>query len=222
LATEGRLAEAETLLREALAIRERVLGPEHIATLNSLNNLAELLVDEGQYPEAERLVRQTLATRIHILGADNTATLASEATLAKILNREGRYVEAEQTARGDLAIAAPSLGVHHPVAVEALKELGIALAHRNRYDEASKLFRETIAAHGDDGGRGNGWAEWYGFACVAEAAGRPDDALDYLRKAIDRGYQDGDNLISDQDLKHLRPNPKFQQLVAQLKAPVHG
>ena len=48
---------------------------------------------------------------------------------------------------------------------------------------------------------------WYAFACVAAAANRPDDALQYLREAINRGYKDADALMADDDLKNLRPNP---------------
>ena len=60
---------------------------------------------------------------------------------------------------------------------------------------------------------------WYAFACVAAAANRPDDALQYLHEAIDRGYKDADGLMADDDLKNLRQTQSFQQLVAALKHP---
>jgi len=60
---------------------------------------------------------------------------------------------------------------------------------------------------------------WYDFACVAEAANRPDDALQYLQEAIHRGYKNVDALMADNDLKNLRRNPRFQQLVTQLQHP---
>jgi hypothetical protein len=49
------------------------------------------------------------------------------------------------------------------------------------------------------------------------AANHPDDALQYLREAINREYQDADGLMADPDLEKLRPNSNFQQLVAELK-----
>jgi hypothetical protein len=49
------------------------------------------------------------------------------------------------------------------------------------------------------------------------AANHPDDALQYLCEAINRGYQDADGLMADPDLEKLRPNSNFQQLVAELK-----
>jgi hypothetical protein len=49
------------------------------------------------------------------------------------------------------------------------------------------------------------------------AANHPDDALQYLREAINRGYKDVDGLMADADLEKLRPNSNLQQLVAELK-----
>jgi Tetratricopeptide repeat len=51
----GRAAysEARSLSERALAISEKVLGPEHPFTAASLNNLALLLKDQG-YPAAAR------------------------------------------------------------------------------------------------------------------------------------------------------------------------
>ena len=59
--SQGRLAEAEQLLREALATEERVYGPEHQDTVNNMENLADLLADEGHLADAEKLHRQALA-----------------------------------------------------------------------------------------------------------------------------------------------------------------
>jgi alpha/beta hydrolase family protein len=54
---------------------------------------------------------------------------------------------------------------------------------------------------------------------VAAAADRSDDALQYLQEAVNRGYKDSNGLMADDDLKILRANPKFQQIVAELKQP---
>ena len=43
------------------------------------------------------------------------------------------------------------------------------------------------------------------------AANHPDDALQYLREAINRGYKDADGLMADPDLEKLHPNPNFQR-----------
>jgi tetratricopeptide (TPR) repeat protein len=52
---QGRYADAEPLLKRALAIWEKALGPEHPQVAMSLNNLASLYQDQGRYAEADEL-----------------------------------------------------------------------------------------------------------------------------------------------------------------------
>ena len=61
-------AKAEPLLRRALAIRERALGPEHPDTGSSLNSLAVLLRDKGDYAGVEPLLRRARRLRRRCLG----------------------------------------------------------------------------------------------------------------------------------------------------------
>ena len=67
----GDFDEAELFCRQALAIREKVLGPEHPDVATSLNNLAELYHSQGKYAEAEPLVRRALATLEKVVGSDH-------------------------------------------------------------------------------------------------------------------------------------------------------
>jgi len=219
LASEGRLAEAEKLHREALGIWLRTLGPDHAGTLMSQANLADVLLKEGHVHEAEKLQRETLATQVRILGTEHRDTLTSQSNLAEILIREGDYAEAEKIAREAFEVRLRTLGPQHPETLDSLQRLGTALAHSQRYAEASKQFRDVIEKDGNSKGQGNPFSVWYSFACVAAAANRPDEALQYLQEAVNRGYRDADHLLADDDLKNLRSKPKFQQLVAELRHP---
>jgi len=219
LSAEGRLAEAEKLLREAVAIRLRTLGPEHLDTLRSKYNLADVLFKEGAVHEAERLQRETLETQTRVLGPRNPVTLLSQSSLARDLIAEGHCAEAEKLARETLEVEILSLGPQHPYTLNALQQLGTAMACNHRYQEATKLFQEVIEKGDNSASQGNPWAVWYSFACVAMAANHPDDALQYLREALNHGYKDADALMADNNLKNLHPNPKFQQLVSELKHP---
>jgi hypothetical protein len=55
-----RLGEAEPLMRQALAIWEKSLGPDHPDVAIGLNNLANLLKDTNLLGEAEPLMRRQL------------------------------------------------------------------------------------------------------------------------------------------------------------------
>jgi len=220
LTREGRPTDAEKLSREALAIRLRIHGPEHPDTLVSKINLSDELFREGHIHEAEKLQREALAAQIRVLGPEHPTTLICQTYLARTLTREGHYEEAEKIAREAHDIVLRTLGPQHSYTVDALRQLGTAMAYSHRYAEASKLFRDAIEKQDDSKRQGDAFSVWYAFACVAVAANHPDDALQYLREAINRGYKDADGLMADDDLKRLRPNPKFQRLVTDLKTSI--
>ena len=58
LQATNRLAEAEPLMRRALAIDEKSFGPEHPNVAIRLNNLAALLQTTNRLAEAEPLMRR--------------------------------------------------------------------------------------------------------------------------------------------------------------------
>jgi eukaryotic-like serine/threonine-protein kinase len=217
LAREGRLADAEKLHRDTLGIRLRTLGPEHPDTLLSKYNVADLLFREGHVHEAEKLQRETIAAQVRALGPENPDTLASQSNLARTLIRVGHYGEAEKIARQTFDVQFRSLGPQNPDTVSTLQQLGTAIAHKHGYSEATKLFRDAIEKESNSGGPGDHGLTWYAFACVAVAADHPDDALRYLREAINHGYKDADALVADDDLRNLRHNPRFQELITELR-----
>jgi tetratricopeptide (TPR) repeat protein len=68
---------ARPLFERALAISEKVLGPEHPDTARSLNSLALLLRDEGDLAEARPLHERALAIYEKVRGPENPATATS-------------------------------------------------------------------------------------------------------------------------------------------------
>jgi tetratricopeptide (TPR) repeat protein len=202
-----------------LAIESRTLGPEHPYTLLTKSNLADALFEDGNVHEAEKVERETLASMARTLGPDHPGTLQDETTLARTLIREGRYAEAEKNAREAFDALNRTMGPQHPYTLGALQQLGTAMALDHRYAEASKLFRDVIEKQDNSKGQDNRFKVWYSFACVAVAGNHPDDALQYLQESLNHGYKDADGLMSDDDLKILYSNPKFQRLVAELKHP---
>ena len=61
LQATNRLAEAEPLMRRALAIDEKSYGPRPSRGRHALNNLAQLLQATNRLAEAEPLMRRALA-----------------------------------------------------------------------------------------------------------------------------------------------------------------
>ena len=73
---------------------ERVLGPDHPATLTSRNNLAKSYLAAGRLFEAIALFKRTLADFERVLGPDHPDTLTSRNNLALAYRAAGRTAKA--------------------------------------------------------------------------------------------------------------------------------
>ena len=56
-------------------------------------------------------------------------------------------------------------------------------------------------------------ASTYNVACAQARAGKLDEALDALEKALEMGFEDSELLRNDPDLENLRGDPRFQDLL---------
>jgi len=163
------------------------------------------------------MFRATLAKQLKVLGPENPDTLSSRSGLVQVLIAEHRYDQAESMARQNYELQSRILGPQYPDTIDSLQLLGTSLAHSHRYPEAARMFQDVLATPDPSQPVENRWRGWYAFACVANDAGRGDDALNYLREAVRRGYSDAEGLMNDDDLKSLRQDPHFKELVATLR-----
>ena len=83
--TQGDLAAAEPLCREALDARRATIGDRHPHTLNSIGNLGELLEARGDLTGAESLLREALKGRRETLGNHHPHTHISIHSLDRLL-----------------------------------------------------------------------------------------------------------------------------------------
>ena len=146
LYNRARYTEAEPLLRRALAIREKRLGPDHPDTAQSLNDLAVLLRFQGRYREAEPLLRRALAIHEKAVGPNHPDTAISLNNLALLLQAQGRYGEAEEQFHRALAIREKAArGLDHPDTAYTLHDLAELLWNQSRLEEAEPLLRRALA-----------------------------------------------------------------------------
>ena len=141
----GRYSEAEPLYRQAVAIRERILGPLHPHSANSLNNLAQLYRAQGRYMEAEPLMQRDLAICEQALGLLHPDTATSLNNLAGLYRAQGKYAEAEPLMQRDLAICEQTLGPLHPDTATSLNNLAGLYYDQGRYAEAEPLYQRALA-----------------------------------------------------------------------------
>jgi tetratricopeptide (TPR) repeat protein len=105
---KGDPRSAERLLRQALAIAQRGLGPDSPDTAGVLNNLAAVLESEGNYAEAESLYRRSLDICEKRFGPSDPHTAVALDNLAGALESRGDLTGAEALLRRALSIAPPN------------------------------------------------------------------------------------------------------------------
>ncbi|MBL8419186.1 MAG: tetratricopeptide repeat protein [Dechloromonas sp.] len=138
-------AEAEPLMRRALAIDEASFGTDHPRVATDLNNLALLLQATNRLAEAEPLLRRALAIDKASFGADHPSIAIRLNNLAVLLKATNRLAEAEPLMRRALAIDEASFGADHPDVARDLNNLAALLQATNRLAEAEPLLRRALA-----------------------------------------------------------------------------
>ena len=91
----NRLAEAEPMMRHALAIDEKSYGPEHPDVAIRLNNLAGLLQATNRLAEAEPLMRRALAIDEKNYSQEHPDVAIDLSNLAALLHATNRQAMAE-------------------------------------------------------------------------------------------------------------------------------
>ncbi|MGK7874280.1 MAG: tetratricopeptide repeat protein [Xenococcaceae cyanobacterium] len=147
LYNQGNYTEAEPLYQRSLAIREKVLGPEHPDVALSLNNLAGLYFSQGNYTEAEPLYQRSLAIRQKVLGPEHQLVATSLNNLAALYQVQGKYTEAEPLYQRSLAIREKVLGPEHPDVAQSLNNLAGLYRAQGKYTEAEPLYQRSLAIY---------------------------------------------------------------------------
>ena len=145
LRERGQYAQAESLLKRALLLREQMLGPEHPETASTLNVLAWLYVLQGSYQQAEQLLQPTLANFERVLGPEHPEVANALDTLASVYLYEGKYEQAEPLLQRVLAIREQALGKSHPLVAESLNNLAFLYYNQGHYAQAEPLFQQALA-----------------------------------------------------------------------------
>jgi tetratricopeptide (TPR) repeat protein len=158
---------------------ERVMGPDHLDTLNARNSLAAAYCDAGLAAEAIPLFERTMDSRERLLGPEHPDTLVSQNNLAAAYQDAGRAAEAVLLFERTLAVRERVLGRNHPVTLNSVGNLAGAYRDAGRTAEAIVLFERTLtgrarqlgAEHPDTLRSRNNLAAAY------RDAGRPADAI---------------------------------------------
>src|SRR5262249_21761420 len=167
----GKFAEAVGPARQAVAVCEKALGPDHWQTSDARRKVETLetiaaLPEEGRralaatlalsqefmeaygkarYADAERLGRQIVEVRRRWLGGAHPDTAASRHRVANALYAQGDLAEAEALYRKALALRLKALGEGHPGTAASYNYLANALIAQGKLAEAEATHRKALA-----------------------------------------------------------------------------
>ncbi len=98
-----------------------------------------------------------------------------------------------------------------PEFVEALSFLGNTFTRRGRHAEGLALDLRLVKLR-PESPRAN-----YNLACSYALLDRPEDAFRALDAAVENGFEDGEHLSRDDDLKSLRGDPRFAEIIVRVR-----
>jgi len=168
---QGRHAEAEPILRQALALYRSLPGQDDVSTSSAMTSLANALMGQGMLLKPAIIEGRAGAT------ADPEDMAEAMALIA----------EAETIHRRVFAATEPAFGRNHPVVVNALANLVIALANQNKLAEAETVQNDVVARylaayglrHPDVG------TAYYNLANLMRLQLRLQEALPVYRQALE-------------------------------------
>ncbi len=146
--SRGDAKGAEHAHREALMLRERILGPMNPTTAHSLNNLAVALGDQGQWAASESLDRRALRIYKSRTPEDSVSVANIENSLATALDLQGKPVQAESLYLDVLARRAKFYGKEHPDYAFTLVNYSMFVFDRGRFEQCAELTRQILALRG--------------------------------------------------------------------------
>jgi tetratricopeptide (TPR) repeat protein len=94
-----------------------------------------------------------------------------------------------------------------PDFAEALNNLAVAYMAQGEYAGALSLFRKIMELQPDS------VMARYNIACVYARQGKIEESVDWLKKAVEKGFKDWDVLKTDRDLKNIRGSSYYKKLV---------
>lgn len=142
---QKRLAEAEKLMRSALAVQERLWGPDNPDLASSFNNLGALYWTMGRYGDALPLYEQTRKVFERTLEPGHPRMASILNNLAETYWKLHRYSDAEPLFRRALAIKEAKLTPDDVSIAVTLNGLGGLLRDAGRPTEAEAAYRRALA-----------------------------------------------------------------------------
>jgi CHAT domain-containing protein/Flp pilus assembly protein TadD len=178
--------KSERAFREALAIREKIFGPEHKSTLETQSFLGILYLVTGRYAKAEKILTHVVEVQEKVLGNEHPDTAESRLTLGQVYMQRGLYQPAEQLFLLAARYEQQEVTTLYPSPADAISSLGSLYLQLGDHEQANQFFMQALEIKRKAFGEQHSMiAQSYDFlANVASARGDYDTARQYAEKAL--------------------------------------
>jgi tetratricopeptide (TPR) repeat protein len=206
---------------------------EHLSAALDLNpNLAEahsnmgvLLIQKGKFEAAISYFREALRLNPNFSSAEANLKKA-EAIQKRVEAQTERIHQALNTNPNDpvlyfemgniylgkgefgkaIAEFEKALSIQ-PQFAGAQYNLALAYAAAKQYDEALKAFKKMVALQPDNPNT------YYNIAALQALQNNVEGSIEWLKKAIDKGYQNWEIMKTDKDLENIRNSEEYRKLI---------
>jgi tetratricopeptide (TPR) repeat protein len=142
---QRKFTDAEPVLRRAVAVKEKVLGPDSPDFARALLDLGALYRLKDEHAKAEPPIRRAVAILESALGPEHPEVAGNLTNLGGRLRDQGKFSEAEPILRRALAIRLKILPPDHPDIVRSTLGLANLYADQKQYADADPLFQKAVA-----------------------------------------------------------------------------
>ncbi len=141
----GNDREANELMEQGLALRDRPGAIENTEYVEALNNYGGLLLHSRKYSEADRFFNRALQVKQEPGRSKNKSVAIALAGLADVQRHQKMYKEAEALYRQSLDLRRKEFGEPSIEVARTLNSLASVLEPLDRNEEAEKLYLQSIA-----------------------------------------------------------------------------
>jgi CHAT domain-containing protein/tetratricopeptide (TPR) repeat protein len=143
--TRGRFSDAEPLLIQSLAIKEKILPADDMAIQENVDRLAEIYIWQGRLPEAEHLLDRALQSPLETDAGSIWLVGRAHVSMGTLYLEEGRQQEAERLLKQglELRLRTITLGMGIEITYD-LQSLAELYCEEGRFAEAESLGSQAI------------------------------------------------------------------------------
>jgi len=139
---------AESVCKQSLCIREKVLGPEHLDVGESLVHLALVYWENDNLDAATPLYERSLAIMENLSADFDTQKLRElcirTSGLARLYERQGLHEKAEELYRREMELCEKQYGVDYKYMSISFAHIGDTFFARSMFKEAESYYQRAL------------------------------------------------------------------------------